>query len=128
MIGLDTNILIRYLVADDKIQHEIASRFIEKQEEMFISLIVVCEMVWVLESCYKLKHDNIVQVVQKILGVRQFLFERSDLVWKALEEFSETKVDFSDCLIGWVNKQEACDYTVTFEKALKKLPTFRVLS
>ena len=128
MIGLDTSLLVRYLVGDDKRQSEAADKLVSNGDLFFINLIVLCELVWVLESCYDLKKESLVDVLEKILATRQFVVEKSDLVWRALDDFKGTKADFSDCLIGRANRDQDCRYTASFDKGTKNLETFQFVA
>lgn len=128
MIGLDTNVLVRYLVQDDKAQAAAATRLIEGGDTFLINTIVLCELVWVLESCYGIKRKGIHQVIEKILSTRQLAVENSDLAWKALDDFIHTEADFSDCLLGIINQTQGCKHTVSFDRDTKKLTSFQVLA
>lgn len=127
MIGLDTNVIIRYLVQDEPQQSMKANHIIEKavadEEILIISQITLCEMVWVLESCYALTKKEIIEVLNKILHTHQIRIEQDDVVRHALRDFSHfDNVDFSDCLIGRQNISKGCSFTYTFDKnAAKKL-------
>ncbi len=127
MIGLDTNILVRYLVQDHLEQARLAGQLIESGDTFFINQIVLCELVWVLVSCYDLDKQQIIAVLEKILVIHQFKIENSDLARKALEDFKDSKSDFSDCLIGRANQAYGCKMTASFDKNLKKLDSFTVL-
>lgn len=127
MIGLDTNVLVRFLVQDDKHQSQAATRLIEGGQDFFINVIVLCELVWVLESCYDLKKQDTVNTIEKILTTRQFTVENSDVVWGALDDFKADEADFADCLIGKINRQKECLYTASFDKAVKRLQTFKLV-
>ncbi len=131
MIGLDTNILVRYLTQDDPDQSRKAAQGIEKGlaagHMFFISNIVICELVWVLESAYGYDCKEIVPVLENILRIRQFQFENKDLLWLSLSDYRSSKGDFPDHLIGQVGLQVGCLETLTFDSGLKHSPSFRVL-
>lgn len=125
MIGLDTNVIIRYLVQDDPKQSKVASRFIENTvatgEMLWISHITLCEVIWVLERSYKLSKVEILDIIQKILETTQLQIENEDVVRKAFNAFKNTiSVGFSDCLIGKQNFYHGCSRTVTFDKDAAK--------
>ncbi len=128
MIGLDTNVLVRYLTQDDKQQALAATNLLESGETFFVNLMVLCELVWVLESCYKQKSPEIKQIIQKILSTKQLRIEKSHAVWKALENYEKNSNDFSDCLIGELNNSYECSITYSFDKDTKKLATFKLIS
>ncbi len=108
MRALDTNVLIRYLVQDDARQAKAATLYIEKHctraHPAFINRIVLCELVWVLESAYRYEKTHIANVLEKILQTSQFLIEDVEAAWQALESYKKLKVDYADALIGKINK------------------------
>ena len=132
MIGLDTNVLVRYLTRDDPGQFAKAARLIEagveRREQFVVSTAVLCELVWVLESVYEYSRGEIAGVLERILATAQFEIERPDDARQALDDFQRTKADFSDALIGRVHRSLGAAQTVTFDRTLKALETFRVLS
>jgi len=131
MIGLDTNILVRYLTQDDPDQSRKATNEIEKwlsaEYMFFIADIVMCELVWVLETAYRHDRREIVPVLENILRTKQFQFENKDLLWKSLADYRNKKGDFADHLIGQAGHKAGCCETLTFEAGLKNNPLFRVL-
>ena len=131
MIGLDTNVLVRYLTQDEPSQARKATRVIEEgaQEDsaLFITAVVMCELVWVLESAYGYGRDQVAPVLEQILRTRQFCFEEKDLLWQALTDFRAGRGDFSDYLIGRVGTRAGCDHTLTFDRSLKEAAHFEVL-
>lgn len=131
MRGLDTNVLVRYLVRDDKRQAERASAYIREVttegENCFINGIVLCELVWVLEAAYGFTRKEIAGVLEKILVTKQLEIERKDIVRQALSYYAGGKGDFADYLIGRINYEQGCDLTVTFDRSLRNAPGFEVL-
>jgi len=130
MKGLDTNVLVRYLTQDDAAQARKATREIEGEdasESLFIADVVMCELVWVLETAYGYGRAEILPVLERVLRTRQFAFEDKDLLWRAVDDYRSVKGDFADHLIGRVGKQTGCRETVTFDAGLKGSPLFRVL-
>ena len=123
MKGLDTNILVRYFVQDDSVQGEKATQFIEKTvaegENCFINNIVLCELVWVLESAYDYSKEEIADLMEKLLRTSMFNFESKDSAWWSLREYKNSLADFSDCLISRQNKTHGCQETVSFDKGVK---------
>jgi predicted nucleic-acid-binding protein len=120
MIGLDTNVLVRYLAQDDPPQSALAVEFIEnacsEKRPAFINHIVLCETVWVLDRCYHVEKDTLAVILGKILKTEQFKIQNIDMVWRALKEFKKSAADFADCLLGQNNLGNGCEYTVTFDK------------
>jgi predicted nucleic-acid-binding protein len=131
MIGLDTNILVRYLTQDDPVQARKATLEIEKGltagEYFFIADIVMCELVWVLETAYRYEQREIVPVIENILRSKQFRFENKDLLWQSMADYKTKKGDFADHLIGRIGQKAGCRETLTFDSGLKNDPAFRVL-
>jgi len=129
--GLDTNILVRFLVRDDRRQAEAASAYIRKVISdggaCFINLIVFCELVWVLESAYGYGKPEIAGVLEKMLATRQFEIETKDIVRQAVHDYREGSGDIADYLIGRANHSRGCDRTATFDRSLKSSPLFDVI-
>ena len=124
MIGLDTNVLVRYIAQDDPRQAAKATRLIEEDcselRPAFIAAIVLCELVWVLEDCYETGKPDIVAILQRVLRTKQFVVEVAETVWKALRLFEANRSDFADCLIDCIGAAHECEYTATFDKAAAK--------
>lgn len=120
MIGLDTNVVIRYLTQDDAKQSAIANRLIEKElnekNPGYITLISLIEITWVLESCYEQTKEEIINVLNALLTVKQIAVEKADLVYLALKRFSSGTADFSDALIAIVCEDAGCKRIVSFDK------------
>jgi predicted nucleic-acid-binding protein len=131
MRGLDTNVLVRYLVRDGKRQAERASAYIREAtaegESCFINAIVLCELVWVLEAAYGFGKREISGVLEKILVTKQFEIERKDFVRQAVGDYAQGKGDLADYLVGRINHEHGCDRTATFDRALKDAAGFEVL-
>lgn len=132
MIGLDTNVVVRYLTQDEPKQAAAASKLFEHvlsvEQPGFISLITLCEIVWVLADCYDAGKPRILAVVEGLLGSRQLLVEDAELVWKATRTWQASSADFSDALTGEVFAARGCAKAVTFDKAAGRLPGFELLS
>lgn len=120
MIGLDTNVVVRYLTQDDQAQAEKVNTLFEKKLSLaspgFVSLITLVEVVWVLEACYEQSKTDIEAIVHDLLTTKQIIVESSDLVYLALKRFSAGKGDFSDALIAVVCESNGCEQTVSFDK------------
>lgn len=131
MIGLDTNVLVRYFTQDNKAEAQRANEAIEKQcskdNPGFIHDIVLCELVWVLASCYECPKEVISETLEKILVSPQLRVAHRSHVWEAIQIFKKTKADFSDCLLGIKNSSSGCRKTVTFDKSLKETTHFSVI-
>jgi predicted nucleic-acid-binding protein len=127
MTGLDTNVLVRFLVGDDERQCALAAAVIRESGTCYIDGIVLCELVWVLESAYGYGREVIADVLEKVLAVRQFTIGQKDLAYLAVKDYRNGKADFADHLIGRINRAAGCSVTVTLDKALKSDPHFKLL-
>jgi predicted nucleic-acid-binding protein len=133
MKGIDTNVLIRYIVQDDPEQSRQATQFIEKtiyseESAIFITGIVLCELVWVLETAYQYPKESIVKVLERILRTRQFCIYQPELLWSCLNDYQHINVDFADGYIAHLNAANDCEYTVTFDRKATRLKHFKHLS
>lgn len=131
MIGLDTNVVVRYLTQDDPKQAAIATRLFEHTLSIdkpgFVSLVTLCEIAWVLADCYEAGKDRIRLVLEGLLGSKQVLVEDAELVWKALRAWEKSQADFSDALLGQVALARGCEKVVTFDKAASRVAGFQLL-
>ena len=131
MIGLDTNVLLRFLVKDDEAQAERSVRAIRqavaRHEPIVLNHIVLVEMAWVLTSSYTCTRSEIAGAFDDILDADGFEIPDRDAVRAAAEDYRASKADFADCLIGRLNQRAGCRDTLTFDRRLKTLPAFRVL-
>jgi predicted nucleic-acid-binding protein len=119
MIGLDTNVVVRYLTQDDPAQTAAAVRLIDSlspDSPGFLSLIVIVELVWVLEVSYRFKKSEIEQVLETLLRSKELVVERAEIVSQALRKFSASRADFADCLIERCGHAADCPYTATFDR------------
>lgn len=128
MIGLDTNVLVRYLTRDDEQQWQQAATTIQQNQPCFIVNIVLCELVWVLKgSNYGFRKDEIINVLEAMLHSAAFEFENRSTVDQALQRYKQGKADFSDYLIGAIARQSGCTQTVSFDRKLKDERGFQSL-
>lgn len=130
MIGIDTNVLVRYVVQDDARQAAAASDFIEStlsdEEPGWIASIVLCEFVWVLDAAYGYARNAIAATLERLFEVDRFRVEAPSLAWRALDAY-RTGGDFADALIALGNEHAGCDYTATFDKGATRLKQVRLL-
>jgi len=124
MIALDTNVLVRYLTQDDPIQSRKATKLIEnnctKKNPAHITLIVLCELVWVLARAYDYDKLVIIKVLEQILLTIELDVENEDVTRRALDAFRDGKADFSDYVITYLNQAVGCEFTYSFDKQLVK--------
>jgi predicted nucleic-acid-binding protein len=119
MIGLDTNVLVRYLAQDDPKQSPKATRLIESltvDAPGYVSLVSVVELVWVLTGCYASTKGELCDVLETLLRSKGIVVAHADTVWKALRLFKESKADFADCLIERSASEAGCSHTATFDR------------
>jgi predicted nucleic-acid-binding protein len=130
MIGLDTNILVRYLAQDDPRQSLLANKLVESLTDAapgFVSLVVLMETVWVLESRYDADADKIAQVLETLLHVEGFEVEQAETAWRSLRRFKAEGGDFSDTLIATLARDKGCHLIYSFDKRATKLSGMTLL-
>lgn len=119
MIGLDTNVLVRFIVRDDPRQAEAATRLIESrctaETPGLVSAIVLCELVWVLTRGYGYSRQEVARVIRRILTVQELRVEAPELAWRAIRRFETGRADFADYWIGLSNREAKADATFTFD-------------
>ncbi|MFZ0957919.1 MAG: type II toxin-antitoxin system VapC family toxin [Candidatus Sulfotelmatobacter sp.] len=119
MIGLDTNVLVRFLTHDDPVQTPAAiklMRSLSSASPGFVSLVVIAELSWVLKSLYNFERSEMELVLENLLRSDALLVERSEIVWQALRKFKTSNAGFSDCLVERSGHAAVCIYTATFDK------------
>lgn len=130
MIGIDTNILVRYFTQDDIEQAAIVEQLIDTHaispNSIFINNIVMCELIWVLERGYKYPREEIGKLIKQMLSTEEFSFENQELLWLALNQYNQNNLDFADALIGEINKELGCIETLTFDKGALKANNFKL--
>jgi predicted nucleic-acid-binding protein len=131
VIGLDTNVLVRYLTQDDPRQSRRATALVAEAvsggERLFVGAVVLCELVWVLRAAYALDRSTIAMALDRILATAQLEIDQKDVVRAALEDYRAGGGDFADYVIGRRSRELGCDKTATFDRRLKASGLFRVL-
>ncbi len=131
MIGLDSNIIVRYIAQDDPHQAAAASRLMEQvlgeREPGFVSLVALAEVVWVMVSSYGADRQMVRQVVEGLLSAPQLRVQGAEQVWRAVQTYSQGKADFSDVLIGVLALDAGCRCTKTFDAVAARQPGFELL-
>ena len=140
MIAIDTNILLRYLLADDQVQHKKAVKLIQGNQTVLITDIVLVEMVWTLTGKrYSLDNTRLSKLLRSLIGDSAFVFEDVQVVWSALREYETATpikgkaLDFPDALITNKAKQvakvkgETLEAIYSFDKVVKQLKDAKVL-
>lgn len=132
MIGLDTNVLVRYLTQDDPQQAALATAFIEGElsasDPGIISHIVLCEVGWVLSRAYRYSREQTAQALHAILTCQEFQVESADLAILAWQDYTQGNADFSDYLLGRTHQRLGASHTVTFDRKAAHAAMFKVLA
>lgn len=128
MIGLDTNILVRYLAQDDPVQSRKATDIIErrltKDELGFVSVVVMVETAWVLARAYGLANQEIAVAIEHLLQADVLVIEREQEVFTAMIALKEGQGSFADALIGALGAKAGCSRILTFDRNTLRLPGF----
>lgn len=123
MIGLDTNVLVRYIMQDDPRQSPSATALVESlsaDAPGFVTQVSVVELFWVLSSAYGLDRTQLAAALDGLLRSKEIVIEAAEVVWKALRVFQAGKADFADCLIERAAATAGCSRTVTFDRTAAK--------
>ncbi len=123
MIGLDTNVLVRYVMQDDARQSARATRLVESlsaEEPGFVPVVAVVELVWVLAGSYGLSRAQVATVLEMLLRSKELVLDRADLVAQAQARFAAGGADFADALIERIAAQAGCTATMTFDAGAAK--------
>jgi len=130
MIGLDTNLLVRYLAQDDPVQSPAATEIFEsrltEENPGFISVVAMVETVWVLDRAYGLADDGIAATLERILQADSLVVESEQEVFQATMALKEGSGSFADALIGALGAKAGCTRTLTFDKSALRLPGFEL--
>jgi len=133
MIGIDTNVLLRWLVSPDewdigssKSESDLVEKTIRaKGAEFFVNPIVVAETTWILERKLKLTRADVCEVVDRLLYSTNITLGLASAVNDARQIYQESNVGFADCLISCINRGAGCAYTLTFDKKAARQAGFR---
>ena len=128
MLGLDTNVLARFLVRDDIAQYEHVRKLIkgevDRGKQVFVSLMVLLELEWVLRSRYGLSKAEILEAMSQLLDAAEICFEDESTLEEALFLWEDSSADFADCMIGAKHRRQGCRATASFDAKVIKLPMF----
>lgn len=129
MQAVDTNVLIRILVTDDKQleQVKLARQFAKKAKNLFIPQIVQVELIWVLGMAYKLDKPEVLKILHHLQTNEAFQLQNETEFSEAIQLFQSNNVDFSDCLLWVESKRKNCTIT-TFDKKFSRLPHVKHLN
>ena len=131
MIGLDTNILIRYLTQDDPVQAAKATEILEHRltpkNPGFISVVAMVETVWVLDRAYDLTAQEIAAPVERLLQVEVLVIENEQDVFTAMIALKQGHGSFADALIAELGARAGCTRTLTFDQKAIRHPGFELV-
>jgi len=131
MIGLDTNILVRYLTQDDPVQsakaNEILERRLTPKNPGFVSVVVIVETAWVLDRAYGLTAQEIATAVERLLQVEVLTIENEQEVFTAVVALKQARASFADALIVELGARAGCTRTLTFDQKAGRLPGFTLV-
>jgi predicted nucleic-acid-binding protein len=130
MIGLDTNVLVRYIAQDDAVQARKATAMIESltaDRPGYVTQVALVEVVWVLGRAYGVERAEIAQVIETLLRTKELVVESAETVWKALRLYAGSSADFADCLIERACHEAQCEYTATFDTKAAKTAGMRLI-
>ena len=132
MIGLDTNVLVRYMAQDDPIQSKIATDFIERRltdsDPGFTSIVAMAETAWVLQHAYGLSGAEVARAIERTLQADVLVIENEQEIFTAMVALKEGRGSFADALIAALGARAGCSATVTFDRRALRLPGFELLS
>ena len=123
MTGLDTNVLVRYIMQDDPSQSPRATRLIEALEPDapgFVPVVALLELVWVLSGSYGLNRAQVATVLDTLLRSKELVLDRAELVSQALHRYSANGADFADALIERIATAAGCTATMSFDAGAVK--------
>jgi predicted nucleic-acid-binding protein len=128
MIGLHTNILVRYITYDDPIQsakaREIVEQRLTEEKPGFVSIVAIVEIVWVLERAYELTPVEIVRAVERILQTDVLVVQDEQEVFTAMIALKNGQGSFADAVIAALGAKRGCSRTLTFDRKALRLPGF----
>lgn len=127
MAAVDSNVLIRLLVQDDDAQHRAASAFFRTTDRVFVSHVVLVEVVWALGRVYMFPKPRVIAVIERLLDLDGLALQDAAMVARALEDYRTSNADFSDCLILALARREDELPLATFDAKLAKLDGVRKL-
>jgi predicted nucleic-acid-binding protein len=123
MTGLDTNVLVRYILPDDARQSALATRLMESlsvEAPGFVPLVSAVELAWVLGSAYELDRSELIAAFEVLLRTKELVVESAEVVWKALRTLQGVNAELADCLASCSAAAAGCARTMTFDRGAAK--------
>lgn len=130
MIGLDSNVIIRYLAQDDDVQSPMTDELMDGLsivEPGFVSVVVLVETYWVLSRLFKMHGEPLLYQLDGIISAEQIRIEKEELVRRAFR-LAQEGADFADALIKLAGDDQGCEYTLTFDKGAVKNAGMRLFA
>jgi predicted nucleic-acid-binding protein len=130
MIGIDTNILVRFLAqdhAEQSLRADALLQTLSAQEPGFVSLVSLIELAWVMRSRYHVSKSDLIQSLEGLLNSPELVIESQPAVAQAIKRFGEAKADFTDCLIERSGHSAGCKHTFTFDVNAAKTAGMKLL-
>jgi len=128
MIGLDSNILVRYLAQDDRVQSARATQLIERNfttdNPGFVSTVVMVETVWVLARAYRLPAQDIAAAIERILQIDSLVIDSEQEIFASMIAVKNGRATFADALVAELGLTAGCSHTLTFDRKASRLPGF----
>jgi predicted nucleic-acid-binding protein len=120
MIGLDTNVVVRFLAQDDAAQSPVATRLfssLRRERPGFISAVVLAETSWVLSRAYKASRKHIADAIEGLLRSTELVVENREAAYRALSLYrAPGSAEYADALVAQVAALAGADETVTFDR------------
>lgn len=120
MIGIDTNVLVRYLAQDDARQSAQANRVMESftaRSPGFVAIVTLAETAWVLRDIYARSRTEIAALIEAVLNSEGLVVQMSEMVWRSLRDFESGRADLADHLIERLGAAAGCEWTYSFDKS-----------
>lgn len=131
MKGIDTNILIRFLMADDEVQAKKVYAIFKQTEldkdELLVSLLVVLETIWVLDSVYKVSREEVIAAIGDLLLMPVLVFERQSVLQEFIRSAGKNNCDLSDLLIAHSARALGAESVITFDKKASRSALFELV-
>lgn len=131
MIGIDTNVLVRYFADDDADQAAAARRLLGRQLSAqrpgFVSLVTLAELAWVLRCSYGASRDEVIMAIETLMTAPHLKVQDEDAVWLALDHCEQPGVGVSDALIAALGQQHGCSHTMTFDRKAARIAGMRLV-
>ena len=130
MIGVDTNVLVRYLVRDDREQAEAARALLQSvtaEKPAYACREVVVELVWVLERAYGYSRDRIATILEELVATEGLVVEAADDVARGAFRYRAGGAGFSDLMVLAAARRAGALPLYTFDQKAARLEAVQLL-